>query len=49
MFYRRNDSPLFGDFLVTENRPEKRKRTPSIDGIREMFKALRIQQRALLS
>ena len=48
MFYKRNDSPLFGDFSMAEGRPEKRKRTPSADDIREVLKALPIQQRAPL-
>jgi integrase len=47
-FYRRNDSDLFGDFSLSDGKAERQKSTPPADDIREVLKALPIQQRAPL-
>jgi integrase len=47
-FYRRNDSDLFGDFSLSDGKPEQRRKALSADDIREVLKALPLQQRVPL-
>ncbi len=47
-FYRRNDSPLFGDFSLADGKLEQRRKTPSAEDVREVLKTLPLQQKAPL-
>ena len=47
-FYLRNDSPLFGDFVIADGKPEKGRKMPSADDIREVLKALPVDKRTPL-
>lgn len=48
VFYTRNDSPLFGDFMVSEGKPDDPRKALKAEDIREVLKALPVQQRAPL-
>lgn len=47
-FYARNDSPLFGDFSVSEGKPDQQRKALSAEDIRQVLKALPVNQRAPL-
>ena len=47
-FYKRNNAPLYGDFMLADGKMKKRPKTPSSDDIREVLKALPIYHRAPL-
>jgi integrase len=47
-FYARNDAPMFGDFAVSEGKPEQQRRALSAEDIRQVLKALPINQRTPL-
>ncbi len=47
-FYLRNDSPLFGDFVVADGKAGKQRGMPSADDIREVLKALPTEKRTPL-
>lgn len=47
-FYLRNDSPLFGDFSLSEGALEEGRKTPKADDIREVLKALPLHHRTPL-
>ena len=47
-FYARNDSPLFGDFSVSEGKPDLQAKALSAEDIRQVLKALPVTQRAPL-
>jgi integrase len=47
-FYKRNDSNLFGDFSLSDGKPEQCQKALSADDIREVLKTLPLQQRAPL-
>jgi integrase len=48
MFYKRNDSPLFGDFQLAEGKPTRPAPALSAEDIRAVLKALPLAQRLAL-